>query len=303
LKVDAVLNKVADGRPVGVEENVLNICLLDRFSIACFGSNSICERHRGAINHFRSWRKPCSPVCLADMQQLEQAMGALQLNVGRPVVLNGLKSASHLNGSQGRLQQWDAAAERWQVFLITGPDKGKKKGVKAENLSPVVEDAVPLAINGVSELTESGTVAYAEAMLQQVGKTDGQDSFAMDTWLKLPGMGETFVRFVADDGPQGHLFYKFLNQHQATIEFSCSKWHSEIIRFEVTDVLVMCEVKEAWPFCFLCKKFLLPPEDHRNSKAHRKMQSQIAYNSAAYMRSWADMKVQNRCVYSLQPDI
>jgi hypothetical protein len=29
-----------------------------------------------------------------DMQQLEQAMGALQLNVGRPVVLNGLNYAS-----------------------------------------------------------------------------------------------------------------------------------------------------------------------------------------------------------------
>ena len=99
------------------------------------------------------------------MQQLKQAMGALQLDVGRPGVLNGLKSAMHLNGSQGRLQQWDAAAERWQVFLITGPDKGNKKGVKAENLLPVVEDAVPLAINGVSELNEPGTVAYAEAML------------------------------------------------------------------------------------------------------------------------------------------
>ena len=137
-----------------------------------------------------------------DMQQLEQAMGALQLNVGRPVVLNGLKSASHLNGSQGRLQQWDAAAERWQVFLITGPDKGKKKGVKAENLSPVVEDAVPLAINDSSELTVMCSAAYADAevMLKQVGKTEGQDSIAMDTWLKLPGFDETFVRFVANHG-------------------------------------------------------------------------------------------------------
>ena len=139
-------------------------------------------------------------------------------------------------------------------------------------------------------------------MLQHVGRTEGQDCFALNIWLKLPGMGETVVRFVADDGHQGHLFYKFLNQHQATIEFSCSRWHSEIIRLEVTDVLVMCEFKEAWPFCFLCKKFLLPPEDHRNSKAHKKMQSQIACNSAAYMRSWADMKVQNRLAYSLQSD-
>jgi hypothetical protein len=236
------------------------------------------------------------------MQQMEQAMGALQLDVGRPVVLNGLKSASHLNGSQGRLLQWDAAAERWQVFLITGPDKGKEKAVKAWNLLPVVEDAVPLAINGANEVNASGSVAFAEDMLQQVGKTEGQDSFAMDTWLRLPGMGETFVRFVAHDGQQDHLFYKFLNKHQATIEFFCSKWHSEIIRFEVTDVLVICEVKEAWPFCFLCKKFLMPPEDHRNSKAHKKMQSQIAYNSAAYMRSWAATKRQNRTLYRLQPD-
>ena len=233
------------------------------------------------------------------MERFEQAMGALQLDVGRSVVLKGLKSASHLNGSQGRLQQWDAAAERWLVFLITGPDNGKKKSVKAENLSPVVEDVVPLV---KSELAESGTMAYAEAILQQVGKTNGQSSFAMDTWLKLPGMGETLVRFVAVDGQQGHLFYKFLNQHQATIEFFCSKWHSEVIRFEVTDVLVICEAKEAWPFCFLCKKFLMPPEDHRNSRAHRKMQSQIAYNSASYMRSWAAMKLQNRPVYSLQPE-
>ena len=103
------------------------------------------------------------------MEQFEQAIGALQLDVGRSVVLKGLKSASHLNGSQGRLQQWDAAAERWLVFLITGPDNGKKKSVKAENLSPVVEDVVPLV---KSELAESGTVAYAEAILQQVGKTN-----------------------------------------------------------------------------------------------------------------------------------
>ncbi len=46
----------------------------------------------------------------------------------------------------------------------------------------------------------------------------------------------------------------------------------------------------------------MPPEDHRNNKPHKKMHSQIAYNSAAYMRSWADMKLQNRVVYSLQPD-
>ena len=162
-------------------------------------------------------------------------MGALHLDVGLLVVLNGLKSASHLNGSQGRLLQWDAAAERWQVFLITGPDKGKKKGVKAENLSPVVEDAVPLAINDSSELTVMCSAAYADAevMLKQVGKTEGQDNIAMDTWLKLPGFDETFVRFVANHGQQGHLFYKFLNQHQATIEFSCLRWHSEVIRFEV----------------------------------------------------------------------
>ena len=163
-----------------------------------------------------------------------------------------------------------------------------------------MEDAVPLA---KSELAESGMVAYAEAILQQVGTTNGQDSFAMDIWLKLPGMGETFVRFVAVDGQQGHLSYKLLNQHQATIEFFCSKWHSKVIRFEVTDVLVICETKEAWLFCFLCKKFLMPPEDHRNSIAHKKMQSQIAYNSASYMRSWAAMKLQNRPVYSLQPQI
>jgi hypothetical protein len=172
------------------------------------------------------------------MQQLEQAMGALHLNVGRPVVLNGLQSASYLNGSEGLLQQWDAVAERWPVFLLTGPDKGKKKSVKAENLSVVVEEEpVPLAINDSSELTvmcrRRASYADAEVMLKQVGKTKGQDSIAMDTWLKLPGFDETFVRFVANHGQQGHLFYKFLNQHQATIEFSCLRWHSEVIRFEV----------------------------------------------------------------------
>jgi hypothetical protein len=240
------------------------------------------------------------------MQQLEQAMGALHLNVGRPVVLNGLQSASYLNGSEGLLQQWDAVAERWPVFLLTGPDKGKKKSVKAENLSVVVEEEpVPLAINDSSELTVMCSASYADAevMLKQVGKTKGQDSIAMDTWLKLPGFDETFVRFVANHGQQGHLFYKFLNQHQATIEFSCLRWHSEVIRFEVTDVLVICEVGEAWPFCFLCKKFLMPPERHRNSKAHKKMQFQITHNSAAYMRGWANNKWQNRPLYSLQPDI
>jgi hypothetical protein len=59
-------------------------------------------------------------------------------------------------------------------------------------------------------------------------------------------MGDAFVRFVANEGHQDHLFYKFVNQHQAFIEFFCPKWHSEIIRFEATDVLVFCEVKEAW---------------------------------------------------------
>ena len=173
-------------------------------------------------------------------------MGALQLDVGRPVVLHGLTSASHLNGSQGRLQQWDAAAELWQVFLITGPDKGKLKVVKGWNLFPVVEAAVPLAIYAASEVNASGLVAFAEDMLQQVGKTAEPYSFAMDTWLRLPGMGDAFVRFVANEGHQDHLFYKFVNQHQAFIEFFCPKWHSEIIRFEATDVLVFCEVKEAW---------------------------------------------------------
>ena len=67
-------------------------------------------------------------------------MGALHLNVGRPVVLNGLQSASYLNGSEGLLQQWDAVAERWPVFLLTGPENGKKKSVKAENLSVLVEE-------------------------------------------------------------------------------------------------------------------------------------------------------------------
>ncbi len=215
-------------------------------------------------------------------------MGALHLHVGRPVVLNGLKFASYLNGSEGILQQWDAVAERWPVFLLTGPEKGKKKNVKAENLSVLVEEEpVPLAIKDSSELTLVCSAPYAatEVMLKQVGKTKGQDGIAMDTWLKLPGFDETFVRFVANHGQQGHLFYQFLNQHQATIEFSCVRWHSEVIRFEVTDVLVICEVGEAWPFCFLCKKFLMPPGSHRNSKAHKNMQFQITQNSAAYLLS------------------
>jgi hypothetical protein len=240
------------------------------------------------------------------MQQLEQAMGALHLNVGRPVVLNGLKFASYLNGSEGILQQWDAVAERWPVFLLTGPEKGKKKSVKAENLSVLVEEEpVPLAIKDSSELTLVCSAPYAatEVMLKQVGKTEGQDGIAMDTWLKLPGFDETFVRFVANHGQRGHLFYQFLNQHQATIEFSCVRWHSEVIRFEVTDVLVICEVGEAWPFCFLCKKFLMPPKGHRDSRTHKKMQFQITHNSATYMRSWANHKWQNRPFYSLQPDI
>jgi hypothetical protein len=65
-------------------------------------------------------------------------MAALLQEVGRPVVLYGLNSVSHLNGSQGHLKQWNAAAERWQVFLISGEDKGKLKLFKGWNLFPVV---------------------------------------------------------------------------------------------------------------------------------------------------------------------
>ena len=226
------------------------------------------------------------------MQPMEQGMGAL-------VALRELTFAKRLNGSQGRLLQWDAASGRWQVFLITGPDRGQQKAVRPLNLVPVVEDALPLAINGVDDVYASGSEAFAEDMLQQVGKTGGQDSIAMDTWLELPGMDGTFVRFVPQDGQESHLFYKFLHQHQATIEFHCPKWDMNVIRLDVTDVLVICGAKQAWPFCFMCKKFLMPPEGHRNSKAHQNMKQHIAYHSPAYMRSWAALKNQNCPLYRL----
>ena len=226
------------------------------------------------------------------MQPMEQGMGAL-------IALHDLTFAKRLNGSQGRLLQWDAANGRWQVFLITGPDRGQQKAVRPLNLVPVVEDALPLAINGVDDVYASGSEAFAEDMLQQVGKTGGQDSIAMDTWLELPGMDGTFVRFVPQDGQESHLFYKFLHQHQATIEFHCPEWDMNVIRLDVTDVLGICGAKQAWPFCFMCKKFLWPLERHRNSKAHQNMKQHIAYNSPAYMRSWAALKNQNCPLYRL----
>jgi hypothetical protein len=252
-----------------VSRNDVTAALVEAVNVAPTSATEQDDDRAGAIIYVPS-----------DMQQMEQAMAALHLDVGRQVVLNGLKSAPHLNGSQGRLLQWDAAAERWRVLLITGQEKGQEKAVKERNLLPVV----------------------TEDMLQQVGKTKGQDSFAMNTWLNLPGMSGTFVRFVAHDGQQDHLFYKFLSQHQATIEFRCYRWHPSVIRLEVTDVLVICEVKQAWPFCFLCKRFLTPPEDHRKSISHIKMMGEIANNSAAFMRDWGYSKTQKREVYTLQPD-
>jgi hypothetical protein len=58
------------------------------------------------------------------------------LDEGRQVVLNGWLAAPHLNGSTGHLLQWNAAAEQWQVFLHTGPDKGMWKYFRAWNLFP-----------------------------------------------------------------------------------------------------------------------------------------------------------------------
>jgi hypothetical protein len=226
------------------------------------------------------------------MQPMEQGMGAR-------VALCDLTCDERLNGSHGRLKEWNAANRRWQVFLITGPDRGEQKAVKPLNLVPVVEEPLPLAIHGVDDVYASGFEAFAEDMLQQVGKIEGQDSITMDTWLELPGMDGTFVRFVGHDDQEGHLFYKFLHQHKATIEFHCLKWDQNVIRLDVTDVLVICGAEQAWPFCFMCKKFLLPPDGHRNSKAHQNMKQHIADHCPAYMRSWAALKKQNCPLYRL----
>ncbi len=52
------------------------------------------------------------------------------------MVLKGWLDEPNLNGSTGHLRQWKDAAEQWQVFLHTGPDKGMWKYFRAWNLFP-----------------------------------------------------------------------------------------------------------------------------------------------------------------------
>jgi hypothetical protein len=47
-----------------------------------------------------------------------------------------------------------------------------------------------------------------------------------------------------------------------------SSWSGEIILLVDLDLLKLCPMKQYWPYCSWCRKFLFPPDAHRASHSH-----------------------------------
>ena len=74
-------------------------------------------------------------------------------------------------------------------------------------------------------------------------------------------------------GPgQALIMYSQLSQHQMIFH---NAWNGDVVLMMECDVLKACPAKQVWPWCAWCRKFLLPVEDHRNSKKHQSFRRQL----------------------------
>jgi hypothetical protein len=81
-------------------------------------------------------------------------------------------------------------------------------------------------------------------------------------WIELPGKSGRFVRpREVTEQANREILMDFQNN-------TVPDW-PYIITLDPGDALVWCPGKYIWPACMVCKKFLSPCEDHRNSDKHR----------------------------------
>ena len=98
-------------------------------------------------------------------------------------------------------------------------------------------------------------------------------SYFCNKEIPIPGWGDNRVMFtqmteceVCDLGNYPFLYPK-LCKLQLNM-WHISSWGETRTKIVIVDILKPCPMKQLWPFCSWCNKFLFPACDHRNSKKH-----------------------------------
>ncbi|CAJ1362612.1 unnamed protein product [Effrenium voratum] len=111
------------------------------------------------------------------------------------VMLHGLQSAAELNGRLGRLQRYDANADRWEVDMR---GEGGRKRLKEDNLSMPQKPQVPPGLS-VAELKERGNNSFKASELEEAVEMAGDGAIAFySAALDLLEEGESRGRSDAD---------------------------------------------------------------------------------------------------------
>ena len=88
----------------------------------------------------------------------------------------------------------------------------------------------------------------------------------LNTWIPLPLLGGNMICLTQNTDPDYELvLFPQLSGYQ--LHFF-SRWEEEQIRLQDCDILKLCPVRQVWPWCAYCHKFLYPVEAHRASKQH-----------------------------------
>jgi hypothetical protein len=88
----------------------------------------------------------------------------------------------------------------------------------------------------------------------------------LNKWWPLPGLGGNYIMLRAATDPTRELI--MFPRFKGYEFWFYSTWYGEHILLEDTDTLKECPQKQVWPWCCWCRKFLLPPDAHRRSRAH-----------------------------------
>ena len=112
-----------------------------------------------------------------------------------------------------------------------------------------------------------------------IGATDtaeGDLSYFCNKEIPIPGWGDNRVMFtqmteceVYDLGNYPFLYPKLCKLRLNM--WHISGWGRTKTKIVIVDILKPCPMKQVWPFCSWCRKFLCPECAHRNSKKHLKL--------------------------------
>ena len=180
------------------------------------------------------------------------------------VSLHGLAQRPEYNNTIWQVANDSVQGDRIVVYRA---EQGREQhiSVRPEKLAPLT--LIPVRI--AKRLSWKEMLPSIEEQFNWfISTTRRRGSLPLDKWLMLPGAGPNYFQVRAHEK---QLPYRKLKKYPSLDGFQLwfhSEWNKATIKLQDSDVFKLCPAQHYWPYCSECGKFLLPPEEHRNSRKH-----------------------------------